>query len=100
MRYERPTAHAVTRLESGRERSPARAPAIAASGRALERGDGCVRSLPALTDTALYQLMFMIDPLHGGNPKDPLASQIDVLFADRALFRQTPALPIWVSRLA
>ena len=85
---------------SERERSPARARPNVASGRPLERGDGCVPSLPVLTDAVFYQLMFMIDPLHGGNPKDPLASQINVLFADRALFRQTPALPIWVSRLA
>ena len=44
--------------------------------------------------------MYMVDPLHCGNPKDPLGSHINTLFADRTLFRPGPGHVIWVSLVA
>ena len=49
------------------------------------------------TNTPLFQLMFMVDPLHQGNPKESLGSQMNTLLADKSLFRQGPSLSVWVS---
>ena len=119
MGRERSTARARRWPGSGRpleQGDVRRASTWAVSGRPLGHGDGSravdrshreifsvvwfILALLQFTNAPSgpsLQLMYMVDPLHTGNPKDTLGSQMNTLLADRTLFRHGPGLSIWVS---